>query len=257
MSHALFEAEFAAAVTDPARPVPSWALSPRGDVDAKRFAVYRNNVHVSLVGALRSKFRVTARLVGEEFFNAMARVYVGANKPTSPLLAEYGGDFPAFIAGFEPARSLAYLSDVARLENAWTESYHAADAAALSAAALAAVPQDRLLTLTLPPHPAARLVSSTFAIGSIWAANQLDTVTPVRNRGPEAVLITRPGAEVALRVIAEVERSFCAALLAGSTIETAATEALSLDPSFNLPQALVGLIGTGAFAAVTPRGHNP
>jgi hypothetical protein len=39
VNQALIEDQFAAAVIDPARPVPAWALSPRGDVDARRFAV--------------------------------------------------------------------------------------------------------------------------------------------------------------------------------------------------------------------------
>lgn len=256
MNHAAIEAEFAAALADPARPVPGWARSPRGDVDARRFAVYRNNVHVGLVGALRSKFPVTARLVGEDFFSAMARVFVGIEKPTSPLLAEYGAGFPDFIAGFEPARSVRYLPDMARLEIAWTEAYHAADAAALGVAALAARPQDDLLAIAFRPHPAARLVSSRYPVGSIWSANQAETVAPVSGKGPESVLVTRPDAEVTLRVIAEADAAFCGALLAGETIETAAAAAFETDPAFNLPEALVGLVGVGAFAAVIQKGQS-
>lgn len=254
MSHAATEAGFAAAIIDPQAPVPSWAHSPRGDVDAKRFAVYRNNVHVALLGALRAKFPVTARLVGEDFFKAMARLFVANHKPSSPLLAEYGSDFPVFIQHFEPARSVPYLADVARLECAWMEAYHAADANVLEPAALGTIEPDALLRLTLEAHPATRLCTSNHPVGSIWSANQTEVVAPITARGPEAVLITRPGSDVTLRVIPPADGTFCAALFAGRPIEDAAAEALATASAFDLGTALVGLLSAGAFTAITSKG---
>lgn len=252
MSHASIEGEFAAAICEPAMPVPAWALSPKGSVDRKRFAVYRNNVHVGLVAALRSKFPVTQRLVGTDFFGAMARIYVGLHKPASPLLADYGTTFPQFIAEFEPARAVPFLADVARLEDAWTASYHSAEAEPLSAAVLAALPPDRLPSVRLRSHPATRLVASEYAIGSIWSANQLDTVVPVQPFAPEAVLVTRPHAEVTLRTISIADHCFCKALLEGSSIELAASVAWEAASAFDLPAALTGLVGAGVFAAIEP-----
>jgi len=66
--------------------------------------------------------------------------------PRSAVMIHYGADFPGFVAAFEPAREIAYLSDVARLEDAWVEAYHAAEAAplALAALALGAIPVELL-----------------------------------------------------------------------------------------------------------------
>ena len=74
----------------------------------------------------------------------MARFHVRATPPTSPLLFEYGRDFPDFIARYEHARAMPWLADVARIERAWLDAYHAADAEPLAPAALAAIPPDRL-----------------------------------------------------------------------------------------------------------------
>ena len=49
---------------------------------------------------------------------AMAREFVRAHPPSSPLLFLYGQEFPAFMETFEPARSIPYLADVARIERA-------------------------------------------------------------------------------------------------------------------------------------------
>ena len=130
---ALFETSFADALLSTDQPIPYGIAADNAAVPARRFAVYRNNVVVGLGKALKSRFPVVEKIVGEEFFAAMAQVFVRNQPPRSPLLATYGDDLPAFIAAFEPARGLPYLADVARLEAARTRSYHAADATPLGA----------------------------------------------------------------------------------------------------------------------------
>ena len=85
--------EFAAALLDPERPTPSGIIGPDGDVCPKRFAVYRNNVVMGLTEILKAAYPVARRLVGEEFFDAMAGIYVRAEPPRSPILSSTGGPF--------------------------------------------------------------------------------------------------------------------------------------------------------------------
>ena len=124
-----------------------------GGPDRLRFAVYRNNVHVSLVEALAKAFPITLRLVGDAFFRAMARAYVADHKPQSPLLIRYGESFPEFVAGFAPAARLAYLPDLARLEQAWLRAYHSAEARPLEAQDVARLAPDDLLEARAQPAP--------------------------------------------------------------------------------------------------------
>src|SRR5918911_1682786 len=93
---------FAAALLDRSKPVPDGIRSR----PERRFAVYRNNVYVSLVAALATRFPVCRALVGDDFFGAMARDFVAAHPPRSPLLMTYGDDFGDFIDGFAPAASV-------------------------------------------------------------------------------------------------------------------------------------------------------
>src|SRR6266571_2046574 len=104
-----FETSFAEALLDADRPIPCGITAHNAAVSARRFAVYRNNVVAGLVKALKSRFAVVDKIVGQEFFAAMARAFVKEQPPRSPLLATYGDDLPAFIARFEPARGLPYL----------------------------------------------------------------------------------------------------------------------------------------------------
>jgi len=126
------QSAFAAALRDPALPAPG-ALSRAGEVTPiRRFNVHRNNVFISLAGVLEARFPAVRRLVGEEFFKAMARHFVDEMPPLSPVLLEYGATFPTILKAFAPVSSEPYLADVARLEWQLHEAFHAEDSRSLT-----------------------------------------------------------------------------------------------------------------------------
>ncbi len=240
---------FARALTDPASPPPQVTLGPQGRPDARRFAVYRNNVAVGLTRSLEARFPVTRRLVGDEFFRALAGAFIAVHKPRDAVLIRYGAEFPEFVRGFEPARDLPYLSDVAALENAWVEAYHAAEAAPLSLSALAEVAPERLETLRFVFHPAARLLRLQEPAASIWAAHQGEgEPAPPQRWGPEEALITRPQSEVSVRALPEGGYELFAALSRGVSLGEAAAPLIAAggDPGPHL----VGLIEAGAVSGL-------
>ena len=100
---ASYAAVFAGSLLDPGRATPSVVAGPGGKAATKRYNVYRNNVTVSLIDALAATYPAVQRIAGVEFFRAMARCHVRATPPTSPLLFEYGRDFPDFIERYEYA----------------------------------------------------------------------------------------------------------------------------------------------------------
>jgi hypothetical protein len=241
---ATFDA-FAAALADPSAPTPAETRGREGRPDARRFAVYRNNVAVGLIASLEMRYPVTRRLVGDDFFRGLARAFIVGNKPRSPVLILWGAEFPDFVARFEPARDLPYLADVARVENAWVEAYHAAEAAPLGLPDLATIAPERLAGLVLVFHPAVRLLRLAHPAGSIWAAHQ----GPGEPRAPEHwraedALVVRPHADVEVRILPPGGWDFAAALRAGASLAEAAAPlaAEGLDPGPHL----VGLIEAGA-----------
>ena len=195
-----YAAVFAPALLDPGRATPAAIAGPNGKAARKRYNVYRNNVTVSLINALAATFPATMRITGVDFFRAMARSHVRVTPPTSPLLFEYGRDFPDFIESYEYAKPLPWLADVARIERAWLDAYHAADAEPMSAQALASIRRERLADAVMTTHPALRVTRSRFAAVSIFAENRSDR--PVSCTGatePQDALVTRPGLEVVVR----------------------------------------------------------
>ena len=242
-------ASFAGALVDPSRPAPAATQRRDGRSVERRFAVYRNNVAVALIGALEARYPIVRRLTGDDFFRGMAGAYVAGEKPRSPALMLYGDGFPAFVAGFPPADAIPFLADVARLESAWIEAYHAAEADALGLEALTAIAPGALEALRLRPHPAARLLRFTHPAASIWAAAQsADEPRRPEVWAAEEALVTRPDADVFVRVLPPGGFAFAAALFSGASLGEAATIAAADD--FDPGAHLIGLVEAGAFQSV-------
>lgn len=246
-----FAAAFAPALLDPARSTPAVVTGPNGKSANRRYDVYRNNVTVSLIDALAAVYPAVQRITGTEFFRAMARVHVRSNPPTSPLLFEYGRDFPEFIEAYEHAQEMPWLADVARIERAWLDAYHAADAAPMSPDRLSAVTTDRLAGLVFIPHPAARCLRSQYAAVTIFAANRDGApVMRIDASTPEDALITRPEFDVTVHRLPPGGAVFADGLIAGLSLGEAAAAALDAAPEFDLAANLAGLIEAGAFISL-------
>jgi hypothetical protein len=240
---------FAHALLQARLQVPAAVTQCAGPSRERRFRVYRNNVKASLVAALTARFPVTRRLVGEEFFEAMALVFIGLHPPRSPVLAEYGAEFAGFLEGFEPAADLPYLPDVARLEWARQRAFHAADAVPVAIDRLAALAADDLPHARLTLHPAAAVVASPWPIVSIWTTNTFDAEP--RRIGPdlpgEAALITRPADEVLVELLPDGAEPMIDALGEGHSLGRAIDRAPA---GFDLPGMLALLFRAGAVAGL-------
>lgn len=243
---------FAAALADPARPVPDGLTAWNGGSPARRFAVYRNNVTVSLMEALGARFPAVKAIVGDDFFAALARLYVAAHPPRSPLMMAFGAEFPAFLATFEPAQALPYLPDVARLEEARSRAYHAADAAPLDPGTLAGLAPEQVASLRLMPHPALALIRSPHPLVTIWAMNAGEIEPgPIEEWSGEDALVTRPHLTVEVHRLPPGAGAFIAALTGGLPLADAATLGVEAAPAFDLSATLALILASGAFTGAS------
>jgi hypothetical protein len=241
--HAATEAAFHAALWQ-VGPPPGLTAPDPSEI-ARRFSVYRNNVHHALTRALAARFPVVEQLVGAEFFTAMARVFIAGAPPTHPVLLSWGEAFPAFLESFPPVGHLPWLADVARLELARGQAYHAADAAPVPPGALAVADPERL-SLTL--HPSVVLFASPHPAVRIWEAHQPAAVpgTPI-GAGPDHALVARqpdfavivaPVDPATYRIIARICSGLPMGQAAGEDDPTAALTLL-------LRHGLIAAIATG------------
>ena len=172
------------------------ADGPIGAVSQRTgFAVYRNTTARGIVEALRAAFPTVDMLVGEDMFTQVALDFRLARPPEGPVLSEYGGDFPDYLARQPWTCELPYLADVARLDRLWLDSFLAADELTL----LSTTPGAPRIFL----HPAARFTWLATPAMTIWLAHRdpwsLDALEP--DWREEGALFTRPGNAVRAETI--------------------------------------------------------
>ena len=241
---AVRQIDFCEALLTPDAPRPSGLSDGAGRPAGRRFDVYRNNVAVSLTEALETAFPVIRKLVGEANFKLLAGAFLRQHPPSSPLMMFYGTEMPGFLAQFEPTKPLGYLPDVARLELALRESYHAADAEPIDPAILQSLAPEALMQSRLVLAPSVRLIRSAWPIHAIWRFNMDNGPKP--SATAEDVVILRADMDPEPVLLPAGGGVFLQALLDQEPLGTA-FEAASQDVAeFDLSQTLALLIGAHA-----------
>ena len=210
-------------------------------------AIYRNNTFSNLTCALADVYPVVQRIVGEEFFGQMARAYIARYPSANGNIQQYGVFFGRFIFSYDPAIQLPYLPDVALLEWAYHEAFHAAvPPPSVMHLKLAEIPMNKAGQVRFRLHPACRLVRSDYPIGHIWRANQpecFDNNDLIDlNEGDAYLLVRRPAWDVEIVEISAAEFACLSALHNGEMLEAAVESASAIEPQFDLTTLLRGAL---------------
>jgi hypothetical protein len=202
----------------------------------QRFLVYRNNFIVLNGDAIADMYPVVKRLVGDQAFRILATAYVRNYPPRDRTLLLYGESFADFLETIPDLSELPYLSDVARLEFAWTAAYHAADEQALLAEQIARLSAEAISGLQLQPHNSMQLLSSDYPIQRIWMVNQDDPQDDVisLDEGGCCLAVIRPQSSVEVRLLSKGEFELLSHLSDDATVGQAFEFAVGVEPEFDL-----------------------
>lgn len=212
------------------------------DHAARRYAVYRNNVQHSLITALATRFPATKRLIGDACFHFCAKLFVESHKPQTPVLMFYGDDFADFLAGLVFLDAWPFLPDVARIEIARTYAFHAKDRSPFDASHLDAHQIDRLLSQHFEPHPAARVLQSSYPAATIWASSDdADALTRIQWQA-ETIAVTRGVDTVHVSLVPLGVGPCLTAIRTGATLAAALAIASEMMTSCDPPAVLAALL---------------
>ena len=212
-------------------------------------SIYRNNVRHAHVGALSAIFPAIRALVGEDYFDGMAAQYSSAQPPVSAVLAGYGAGFSDYLAGRPELANVPFLPDVARLEWAMNEAFHAHSSFSLApdqAAQLFAGGGGELDLLA-----STRLLALDHAALAIRAAalegnaEAIAGLTPGRQR----LAVFRAGGTVRAEPLSVGEFAFLRGVSAGSPLDSVIASAFASEPEFSPAEALGRLLHLGVFQA--------
>lgn len=217
------------------------------------FRVYRNTVMKGVSDSLIANFPAIERLVGSEWLRAAALIHALESPPVDARLLFYGADFPDFLDGFEPARQLPYLGNVARLDRLWIEIHCAPQATPLDVSTLGNLIPEQLQDLRLKPGPAAgwRWFDGQPAY-TLWRCNRehLDIPDDLEWRS-EGVLITRKAGQVVWQPLSLAGCTFLDACAADRSFGQAIALASDAQPDMNPNELLFQLLNADVFICPT------
>jgi uncharacterized protein len=203
-------------------------------------AVYRGNVFGNWSGALAGAYPAVRRIVGEDYFDALARRYAAAYPSASGDLNEYGQAFARFLGEDADVQDLRYLPDVARLEWLAHRAYFAADPSPFDPAR---ADEARL-------SPACGLLASDWPVATIWNAHQPDgdPRSVDLGAGGELVLVCRPRWRAEVLALGTGDFRFFERLFAGAGLGGALEAALAVESGFDAGTALARWVPMGVIS---------
>ena len=219
---------------------PSWGAS-----------VYRGNVFGNWASALAIAYPITRKIVGADFFEAMARQFARAHPSRRGDLHEYGGELADFLGAWDEVADLPYLLDVARMEWLAHRAFYASDPPSFEPATLASLSSEQQETLTPRLAPACSLLESAWPLARLWEIHQDDyrgEFSVDLDSGPDRVLIHRPVWRVYVKSVALGDFRFLREAARGERLGQALEAACSIDPSLDPARVLGRWIGSGVLS---------
>jgi hypothetical protein len=142
----------------------------QGDADLSavdRVEIYASAYFYRLLDCLKEDFPATLTVIGPDHFHNLVTGYLIVYPPTEPSVF-YAGRYVADFLRDHPLRGRwPFLADLAKLERAIVESFHASDAPVLSETAMRIVPAEDWPALKLRTHP------SVWILDCEWRVDEL------------------------------------------------------------------------------------
>jgi hypothetical protein len=206
---------------------------PRSDLP---WRIHRNTIWQAWLDGMADAYPICRRIIGDDAFFHAARAYLVARPPQMAALKWMGAGFADHLAKMQDFTPLPYLPDMARLERAWLEAFHAPDRRVLTAEEMTAVPVEKLLDCVIALHPSVRFVASIHPIGAIYDLHESGEIdqpdlSVTLTKGEAYLIVTRPGLDVRIHSVTgdcfrlgqrlETGQSIGEALAASASIQTA------------------------------------
>jgi hypothetical protein len=221
---------------------------------AKRVAIHRRHYVKSLVTALLGKFPAVCWLMGHPFAIEAAEEFIRHHPPTAPCIAEYGADFPEFLADRRGAERIPYLRSFAELEWHLGHISIAVDHPALGMDAFGAMSADALPDLVLALQPGLHYLSAPWPIDELMKLYLTETAPDHYVFEPAETRIEVRGARGDFRInrLDGGTFAFRSGISGGASIGAAAERGLDSDAAFDPGRALTMLVDDGLVTAIMP-----
>ena len=205
----------------------------------ERIDIYANAYFHRLLDCLNEEFPATLAVMGPDNFAALGRDYLVQYPPSQPSIVHAGRYLATFLRNHRLARQWPFIAELARLERAILDVFHARDVPALGVEALRKIPSQQWPELKLRTHPAVEIVQGEWRVADVLSVVESGHDWSEPGHQSAAVIVWRQDAQVHYRDLQEVEARALALVSEGATF-AAICEAIATDPERPDQTTLIG-----------------
>ncbi len=197
---------------------------------------HANTINHARLVALEQTFPLTRDHLGEATFHQIGRDFIETTQAKACDANRLGETFAEFVRANEKC---AAAFDLAGIEWAWLESYHAPDQPPMLLSDLSGLDHADLLNLRVAPHLSARIIRPTAPISA--------SLAELAGQFPDALLLLRSGIAVELIPLNSIGVAvFNAACNKNANVGNLLAAAIEHDPDTDPLAPITLLIGAGA-----------
>jgi putative DNA-binding protein len=183
----------------------------------ERVNIYANAYFYRLLDCLYEEFPATFAVLGSESFAAIVRDYLLTWPPTEPSIFYASRYLESFIRNHPLAKRWPFISELARLERAILDVFHAADVPTLSDEAMRSIPSQQWPAIKLETHPAVAILRNEWRVTDVLSAVESGREWSQPAYQKTTVLVWRQHAQVNYRELEDVETGALTLLSEGAS----------------------------------------
>ena len=182
-----------------------------------RVDIYANMYFYRILDALKEDFPATLAVLGDDNFHNLATGYILEYPPTEPSLHYCGRHLADYLRDHPLCEGAPFVADLAKLERAVIEVFHAPDAPALESDAVRAIAPEDWPALKFKLHPSAKLLALDWRVTDLLRAVEEKRASKPAERGAIRILVWRRNARVFYRDLEKAEADALEAASRGAT----------------------------------------
>lgn len=157
----------------------------------QRMSFYGNAYTLRLKEALSTDYERLHSYLGDELFDSLMQHYIDNYPSHHPSLRYFGKHMLELVERMEPFKSLTEVAEITRIEQAFANSFDAADCPCVSLDQLTQLSPDAWASLSLNFHAGVQLLPQQHNSFQIWQALANEETPPQKNADDTTWLIWR------------------------------------------------------------------
>jgi Putative DNA-binding domain len=172
----------------------------------ERVGIYADAYFYRLLECFGEEFPATLTVLGADNFGTLVKGYLLMYPPTEPSILYAGRYLADFLSNHAFADRWPFIAELARLERAVLDVFHAPDAPVLDVEALREVPSEEWPAVKLQAHPAVEIVHCKWRLTDVLEAVEQGREWNDPEHEDASVLVWRQNALVYYRSLESFER---------------------------------------------------